>query len=166
MAHDDPKLRRLSTNAYLSVAEHMRVMANQARSAETKGEFGRLAALYEKLAARATRGVYLEPDAPPLAPYKGVVRMPLQETYFHYSAESVSSHAPPVPGVYALWNKDFWIYIGESSDIQDRLLHHLTRDSECINRGQPTAFGFELIDDPVERVARHAALIRDLMPIC
>jgi hypothetical protein len=92
--------------------------------------------------------------------------MPLQETYFHYNRDSVTSHAPQAAGVYALWNKDFWIYIGESTDIQDRLLHQLACDRDRITQGQPTAFGFELIDDPVERIARQATLIRDLMPIC
>lgn len=92
--------------------------------------------------------------------------MPLQETYFHFRRESVTAHAPRAAGVYALWSKEFWIYVGASSDIQDRLLHHLARDNECITQGRPTAFGFELIDDPVERAARQMALIRDLMPLC
>jgi hypothetical protein len=160
------KLNRLSGNAYLTMAQQMRTMSIAASSAETKDEFCRLAALYEKLSTRATRAPYPAPDAPPLVPYKGVVRMPLQETYFHYDRKSVTNHAPAAAGVYALWNRDFWIYIGESTDIQRRLLHQLTRDRDRITQGQPTAFGFELIADPAERAARQAELVQDLMPIC
>jgi GIY-YIG catalytic domain len=162
----DQKPHRLSPNAYLSMAEHMRTMASNASGAETRSEFSRLAALYRKLAARYSRGPHAEPDPPPLVAYKGVKRGPLEETYFFYGRESIAVHAPSAPGVYALWNKDCWIYVGESSDVQRRLLEHLGARTECISRARPTAFGFELLDDPIARIARQSALIRDLMPIC
>lgn len=53
MAQDD---RKLSPNAYLKLAEEMRARAERASSEETRGEFARLAAMYEKLAVRGIRG--------------------------------------------------------------------------------------------------------------
>lgn len=166
MSEEDEHQARCSSNKYLAMSSDMRVRATRARSEEARGEYERIARLYERLANRASRGVYTQPDAPPLEPYKGVNRMPLEETYFHYDRASVTSHAPGVPGVYALWNRDVWVYVGETDDIKKRLLEHLSGENECIASGRPTAFGFELIDDPVERIARQAALIRDLLPIC
>lgn len=168
MADDDenaPSQPQLSANVYADLAQHMRLMAARAASAEAKTEYARLAALYEKLAARVIRSEF-QPDGPPLERYKAGVLMPLEETYFHYTHESVTSHAPRAAGVYALWNKSFWIYVGSSENIQERLLQHLSGDNECITHEHPTAFGFELIGDPSERAARQAALARDLMPLC
>ena len=157
---------RDETHPYRSLALHMQTMADKARTDEARAEFARLALLYKNLAARADIGAYAQPDRPPLTSYSGVVRIPLQETYFHYNREGVLSHAPRSPGVYALWNKEFWIYIGECSNIQDRLLHHLDGDGVCVRQERPTTFGFELIEQTEKRLARQAALIRDLMPIC
>lgn len=166
MSDEDEHRPRHSSNRYLVMSENMRERARRAGSEETRSEFDRLAALYATLASRAASGIYNQPDAPPLEPYKGINRMPLEETYFHYDRASVASHAPGVPGVYALWNRDVWVYVGETDNIQQRLLEHVSGENECIVSGHPTAFGFELIDDPVERIARQAALIQDLLPIC
>ncbi len=162
---DDRRRGRLRTDAYANLAEQLRAMAERA-SPESRVEFARLGALYGRLAARTIAGDYGQPSPPPLEPYKGVMRLPLQETYFHFSRESVATHVPNASGVYALWSQDCWIYVGESIDLQHRLLAHLSDDNARIAREHPTTFGFELIEDPVERVARQAALIRDLMPIC
>lgn len=151
--------------AYAEMADRMRMMADRAASPESRAEFIQLSSLYERLAARAS-GTYGGADEPPLESYTGTARLPLQETYFNFTAELIMSRAPRGAGVYALWNKDYWIYVGQSGDIQGRLLQHLGGDNDCITHGQPTAFGFELIDDASERDARQAALIRDLKPMC
>ena len=154
-----------SANAYADMAEQMRLMSEGA-SSETRGEFMRLAILYKKLASRVIRAEYGQAASPPVASYQGIGRLPLQETYFHYNRESVIAHVPAAAGVYALWSQDVWIYVGESTDIRARLLDHLSNGNECIRRARPRAFGFELIEDPVERIARQAALISDVLPIC
>lgn len=64
MPHDDELKARLSSNKYLAMAENMRLLASRAGSEETCREFDRLATLYERLANRAARGLYNEPDAP------------------------------------------------------------------------------------------------------
>ena len=166
MEYDERKSHRLSTNTYLSMSDHMRTMADNASSSESRSEFSRLAALYGRLALRTTASACVAPEPPPLAPHKSTMRLPLQDACFQFDRSSVSSHAPSQAGIYALRNKERWIYIGESSDIRIRLLLHLAGDDECITQERPTAFGFELVDDPVERLARQAALIRDLMPVC
>lgn len=165
MDESEAKGRRLSANAYADLAEHMRLMADRA-SAATRGEFRRLAALYDRLAERSTRRDYGQPAPPPLVSYKGLARLPLEETYFHFNHASITTHAPSAPGIYALWNQDAWVYVGECEDLRHRLLDHVSNEQECIGREQPTTFGFELIEDPLERLARQAALIRELMPIC
>jgi len=157
--------RPATPNLYLSMAGQIREMARSAHSSEIRVELGKLAAQYEKLAERAAGSCYAAADAPPLEPYRGTRLMPLQETYFHYNRDSVMAHAPHGAGIYALWNKEVWIYIGACNDLQERLVLHLVHDVEGLHHQRPTAFGFELIDDPAERTARQTALIRDLMQI-
>ena len=68
---------------------------------------------------------------------------------------------PKQSGVYALYSRDKYIYIGEGQDIQARLLAHLEGDNARITRMQPTAFQVEAVSAE-ERVARQDALILGL----
>lgn len=92
--------------------------------------------------------------------------MPWQGTLFAFNAKTVMASGPRTGGVYALWRDERWIYIGQSSNICERLLEHLSAANDCITREQPTGFGFELIADPESRQAREAELIRELAPVC
>ena len=73
--------------------------------------------------------------------------------------------APARSGVYALYTSQQWIYVGESNDIQRRLLEHLRGDNPCITRSRPTSFSYELCDEN-QRVARQNQLIVELRPTC
>ena|SRR5215469_2176078 len=81
-----------------------------------------------------------------------------------WSESSIKANAPQSSGVYAIYGA-VWIYIGESNDIQRRLLEHWNGDNVCIRRAIPSAFMFEVCN-PAERVQRHAALIARFGPLC
>ncbi len=92
--------------------------------------------------------------------------MPWQSRmWFLYDVSSVVTSAPRKSGVYAIRNKDAWIYIGETHDIQVRLLQHLNGDVPGIARERPTQFSFELVPAR-DRVERQDALIQELRPVC
>jgi GIY-YIG catalytic domain len=77
---------------------------------------------------------------------------------FPWTRESIIRNAPNRSGVYALFKPTAWIYIGESGDIQTRLLQHFNGDDPCITREQPTGFQYELVTAD-RRLARQNQLI-------
>ena len=84
---------------------------------------------------------------------------------FPYNRISILGNAPSLSGVYVLYTQQQWIYVGESGDIQTRLLQHLNGDNACITRNGPTGFQFELVDAN-QRVARQNQWIAALNPVC
>jgi excinuclease UvrABC nuclease subunit len=79
---------------------------------------------------------------------------------------SILANAPEVSGVYALFNNGVWIYIGESRNIRQRLLEHLTNEQNpCVVRSQPQFFAYEAVAAEY-RVARQDRLIFELSPTC
>jgi predicted GIY-YIG superfamily endonuclease len=78
-----------------------------------------------------------------------------------YDRATILATAPSSSGVYALYDANRFIYIGEGQDIQARLLAHFNGDNACITRSQPTGFVFEL-SPANQRVARQDALIAQL----
>ena len=81
-----------------------------------------------------------------------------------WSESSIKANAPQSSGVYALYSA-VWIYIGESNDIQSRLLEHWNGDDACITRADPTGFMFEACG-LAERPGRQAALVAQFRPLC
>jgi len=66
-------------------------------------------------------------------------------------------------GVYGLFKRGAWIYIGKG-DIRKRLLDHLNGDNPCILREQPIYWVDEIINgDPS---TREKQLILELRPCC
>lgn len=92
--------------------------------------------------------------------------MPWQGTLFTFNKRTVMASSPRTAGVYALWRNDRWIYVGQSTNIFERLLEHLTAPEGCIARELPSGFGFELIADAPGRQAREHELIHELGPVC
>jgi predicted GIY-YIG superfamily endonuclease len=74
-------------------------------------------------------------------------------------------HVPTASGVYALRRDDVWIYLGETEDLQRRLLEHHNGSDRCIAEQRPTSFGFEL-SAPATRAARWRELILEFRPVC
>jgi excinuclease UvrABC nuclease subunit len=83
---------------------------------------------------------------------------------YSFSAGGILS-APHASGVYALFNPQGWVYVGESDDIQRRLGQHLGEQGTCIKQQGPTAFQFDLAP-AAQRVAVQNQLIEQLMPAC
>src|SRR5664279_5132542 len=86
-------------------------------------------------------------------------RMPFPSgNSFPLTRISVRAHAPNCSGVYGIFNQSQWIYVGESSDIQRRLLAHIEDTEASLKRFSPTGFSFELQPE-ASREARRDALI-------
>lgn len=85
---------------------------------------------------------------------------------FLFNRISVLANAPEASGVYAMFNKGVWVYIGEAQNIRDRLIQHITNEQNpCVRRSNPQWFAYELVS-PVYRVARQDQLILELHPTC
>jgi predicted GIY-YIG superfamily endonuclease len=84
---------------------------------------------------------------------------------FLYNPASVRQNTPAASGVYGIFTAHEWIYIGETTDVQARLLQHLNGDHPCISKSGATAFSFELAPES-RRVARYSALVREYLPVC
>ena len=75
-----------------------------------------------------------------------------------FSAPSIRQYAPAYSGVYGLSNARGWVYIGESDNIQESLLAHLSA------AGDATGFVFEICD-PALRAKRWDRLIHEYEPV-
>ena len=60
-----------------------------------------------------------------------------------FTRESILACAPPTSGVYGLFNFDCQVFIGESANIQEALLHHESETDFQSRHLQPTGFTFE-----------------------
>jgi hypothetical protein len=88
-----------------------------------------------------------------------------QNPWFRFNRTSILANAPAASGVYAIFNANVWIYVGEGQDIRARLLAHLNGANSCITRNVPSGFQCELWPAD-QRVARQDALILALNPVC
>lgn len=83
-----------------------------------------------------------------------------------FTYASVVSNAPSASGVYALYVPTGpWVYIGESNDIQRRLLEHLKESGTCLANYRGLYFSYELAPTG-SRVTRQNQLILELRPVC
>jgi predicted GIY-YIG superfamily endonuclease len=80
-----------------------------------------------------------------------------------FSIRSIQAHAPAASGVYGISNSREWIYIGQSDDIQGRLIEHLS-ELTLRQRG-PTGFVYEMCE-PHDRTVRQNRLIVEYEPFC
>ena len=79
---------------------------------------------------------------------------------FTFDVLGVLDHAPASAGIYALYIPDAAVVlVGETEDIQRRLLEHLSTPTACLKQHRPTMFAFELHATAYARRARHSALI-------
>ena len=87
----------------------------------------------------------------------------LQQEPRSFTRQNVERLKPDQFGVYGLFRRGVWIYVGKG-DIRRRLLEHLNGDNLCIIREQPTHWVDEVISgDPS---AREKELINELEPSC
>lgn len=83
---------------------------------------------------------------------------------FTYTVQDILANAPNQSGVYAIYNTG-WLYIGESGDIQRRLLEHINDPTSVLSCNNPTGFCFELSPSH-QRVERQNALMAQFFPTC
>jgi hypothetical protein len=82
-----------------------------------------------------------------------------------FTNTSIYRDAPAVSGVYGISNAREWIYVGETDNIQARLMEHLQEDSTLLTDRQPTGFAYETCP-PYSRIARQSRLVQELEPVC
>lgn len=87
----------------------------------------------------------------------------VKQTPRAFNREGIEWLDPGQTGVYGLFRKGVWVYVGKG-DIRQRLFDHLNGDNPCITRENPTSWVAEKISgDPS---ARERELILELDPIC
>jgi hypothetical protein len=83
-----------------------------------------------------------------------------------WSRASILMNVPNLSGVYVMWNTHGCICIGETHDLQRRLLDHHDSPTSCMTEfGPPTAFGYELCS-VLTRSRRKSELIHSLRVQC
>jgi excinuclease UvrABC nuclease subunit len=82
-----------------------------------------------------------------------------------WAGERIIRRAPKASGVYAIFNTNGWIYVGEAGDLRSKLLAHFDGQNARINRADPMGFQFELVPAK-KRVSRRNRLIAELKPAC
>jgi hypothetical protein len=81
-----------------------------------------------------------------------------------FKAAEIRRGVPASSGVYGLSNGREWVYVGETDNIQARLLEHLEESDRRPAEGAPTGFNFEVCS-PGDRIARQQRLIVELDPV-
>ena len=73
--------------------------------------------------------------------------------------------APEGSGVYTIFSRKRWVYVGESDNVRRSLFDHLNGSPRSLNGHGPLMFTFELAAAS-DRTARWQALVTDLKPAC
>ena len=81
-----------------------------------------------------------------------------------FTAQSIQTHAPVSSGVYGISNSGEWIFVGETDNIQQSLLQHLSGIDGVLGR-RPTGFVFEACDRSA-RPVRFGQLTSEYKPSC
>ncbi len=78
-----------------------------------------------------------------------------------FNAATIRGFAPAQSGVYGLSNSRNWLFIGETDNILQSLLEHLSEGGTA--QARPTGFIFETCDQ-ASRGLRHRRLTREYHP--
>ncbi len=73
--------------------------------------------------------------------------------------------APESSGVYAIFSRKRWLYVGVSADIRRSLFGHLNGSPPALSAQGPLSFMFERVPAG-DRTARWQAVVADLKPAC
>jgi hypothetical protein len=87
-----------------------------------------------------------------------------QQTSKEFTREIVLALDPEKNGVYGLFRRGVWVYIGQGN-IRERLLAHLGGDNPCIVSQKPTHWVKEFLEGNAS-MAREKELILEFNPIC
>lgn len=83
---------------------------------------------------------------------------------YAFCESSIVAYAPEHSGVFGLYNSDYQLFIGESSNIRASLLEHLSEGAHTSSLFQPTCFAFESCGEDV-RLATAQRLIEEYKPV-
>ncbi len=93
--------------------------------------------------------------------------MPFANGPHLFSIGNITLYAPKAPGVYGVSGAGEMIYVGQSEDIQDRLLQHFNDESHRMWKYSPHTFHFEkVLGGEVARRKRKDELIAEYDPPC
>ncbi len=93
--------------------------------------------------------------------------MPFADGPYIFSFANIAGWPPTAPGVYGISGTVQMIYVGQSEDIQGRLLQHFNDKSHCIWEYGPYAFHFEkVLGGEDARRKREDELIAEYDPPC
>lgn len=89
--------------------------------------------------------------------------MPFQNgTIGNFTREGIQALPSGQMGVFGIYKKDTWIYIGRG-DIRAELLRYLGGENPCITKQGPTSFIYEVTSSHVERENQ---LLREITTAC
>ena len=92
--------------------------------------------------------------------------MPFQKILCrNFTASSIRTNSPALPGVYGLSNSREWIFIGMSDNIQRTLLEHLQAEGTAVSRRAPSGFVYEVCYSEQQQ-SRCDRLIAEYRPAC
>jgi excinuclease UvrABC nuclease subunit len=86
-------------------------------------------------------------------------------TSYEFSRMSIVRNAPEQSGVYALYHRATWIYIGEAENIRAQLLQHLDGGDTFVTVYPALSFSY-VLTPAAARAWRQDELIREFHPIC
>jgi len=89
-----------------------------------------------------------------------------RKTHVGFNEKDIRSMVPTGSGVYGIYGSTGLLYIGETNNIERRLLEHLNESGTCIKRGNTTDCTWEEVPNDQRRVFRQDALILALTPSC
>ena len=69
---------------------------------------------------------------------------PSNGDYYGFKEDAIKSYAPPISGVYGIYNFNHHILIGHSNNLRKALLRHHSETKFRFRRLQPTGFTFEV----------------------
>jgi hypothetical protein len=82
-----------------------------------------------------------------------------------WTGQTIMQRAPKASGVFAIFCKKNWIYVGDAGNLRAKLIALFDGEIACVKQRAPIGFEFELVPAS-KRVARRKHLIRELAPIC
>jgi DedD protein len=89
---------------------------------------------------------------------------PTNGGYYIFKEGSIKAKAPPVSGVYGLYNIKHYVLIGESADIREALLRHEKETGLLLGVYRPLGFTFEVCS-PDLRAQRAEQLVAEYRPV-
>lgn len=105
------------------------------------------------------------PDTPKYGTLTGDDLLGFQYNVPHaFSNASIRAHAPPASGVYGISNASRWLYIGETANIQERLLQHLADSGNALTPHSPAGFSYEICESAA-RALRRQRLVAKYNPV-